>query len=228
MRSTISFAKIGRFHRRRNSARAPIVRDDSITPKRSGIPKRSGPALPRELEWSRPWDRILDWQPPHAKWFVGGHDQRQRQLPRSARARAAPQQGGAHLGRRARRSPHADLLRAVSPGVDVRERPEIARRSQRRSRGDLPAAHSRAGHLHARLRADRRRAQRRVRRLQRRVAARSDQRLVVPSADHRRWRPSARTGRPAQAGCRRGRGRHAVHRTRRRGAARRRRGDPWP
>src|SRR5207244_9748104 len=25
-----------------------------------------------ELEWSRPWDRILDWQPPHAKWFVGG------------------------------------------------------------------------------------------------------------------------------------------------------------
>jgi acetyl-CoA synthetase len=26
----------------------------------------------RELEWSRPWDRVLDWQPPHAKWFVGG------------------------------------------------------------------------------------------------------------------------------------------------------------
>jgi acetyl-CoA synthetase len=26
----------------------------------------------RELEWSRNWDRVLDWQPPHAKWFVGG------------------------------------------------------------------------------------------------------------------------------------------------------------
>src|SRR5205807_1476466 len=25
-----------------------------------------------ELEWSRRWDRVLDWQPPHAKWFVGG------------------------------------------------------------------------------------------------------------------------------------------------------------
>jgi acetyl-CoA synthetase len=25
-----------------------------------------------ELEWIRPWDRVLDWQPPHAKWFVGG------------------------------------------------------------------------------------------------------------------------------------------------------------
>jgi acetyl-CoA synthetase len=24
------------------------------------------------LEWSRPWDRVLDWQPPHARWFDGG------------------------------------------------------------------------------------------------------------------------------------------------------------
>jgi acetyl-CoA synthetase len=26
----------------------------------------------RELDWFRPWDRVLDWQPPFAKWFVGG------------------------------------------------------------------------------------------------------------------------------------------------------------
>jgi acetyl-CoA synthetase len=26
----------------------------------------------RELEWSTPWTQVLDWQPPHAKWFVGG------------------------------------------------------------------------------------------------------------------------------------------------------------
>ncbi|MGH7530581.1 MAG: acetate--CoA ligase [Gemmatimonadales bacterium] len=25
-----------------------------------------------QLEWSRPWDRVLEWNPPHAKWFVGG------------------------------------------------------------------------------------------------------------------------------------------------------------
>ena len=25
-----------------------------------------------ELEWSRPWDRVLDWTPPHARWFTGG------------------------------------------------------------------------------------------------------------------------------------------------------------
>ena len=25
-----------------------------------------------ELEWMRPWDRVLEWDPPFAKWFVGG------------------------------------------------------------------------------------------------------------------------------------------------------------
>ncbi len=26
----------------------------------------------RRLEWATPWDAVLDWQPPFAKWFVGG------------------------------------------------------------------------------------------------------------------------------------------------------------
>jgi len=26
----------------------------------------------RELHWHAPWDRVLDWQSPHAQWFVGG------------------------------------------------------------------------------------------------------------------------------------------------------------
>jgi acetyl-CoA synthetase len=25
-----------------------------------------------ELEWMRPWDRVLEWKPPHARWFDGG------------------------------------------------------------------------------------------------------------------------------------------------------------
>ncbi len=25
-----------------------------------------------ELEWDEPWDTVLEWTPPHAKWFVGG------------------------------------------------------------------------------------------------------------------------------------------------------------
>ncbi|MGH2721078.1 MAG: AMP-binding protein, partial [Actinomycetota bacterium] len=24
------------------------------------------------LDWSRPWDRVLEWDPPWVKWFVGG------------------------------------------------------------------------------------------------------------------------------------------------------------
>jgi acetyl-CoA synthetase len=26
----------------------------------------------RELEWIKPWTKVLEWDPPHAKWFVGG------------------------------------------------------------------------------------------------------------------------------------------------------------
>jgi len=26
----------------------------------------------RALDWIRPWDTVLEWTPPHAKWFVGG------------------------------------------------------------------------------------------------------------------------------------------------------------
>jgi acetyl-CoA synthetase len=26
----------------------------------------------RALDWMRQWDRVLEWTPPHAKWFVGG------------------------------------------------------------------------------------------------------------------------------------------------------------
>jgi len=25
-----------------------------------------------ELQWIRPWDRVLDWEPPRAQWFIGG------------------------------------------------------------------------------------------------------------------------------------------------------------
>ena len=26
----------------------------------------------QELHWFQPWDKVLDWQPPHAQWFVNG------------------------------------------------------------------------------------------------------------------------------------------------------------
>src|SRR5688500_3782296 len=28
--------------------------------------------MAKELEWFRPWKKVLDWKEPHAKWFIGG------------------------------------------------------------------------------------------------------------------------------------------------------------
>src|SRR3954454_13724263 len=28
--------------------------------------------IARELHWFSPWTKVLDWEPPFAKWFVGG------------------------------------------------------------------------------------------------------------------------------------------------------------
>ena len=26
----------------------------------------------KQLEWIKPWTKVLEWDPPHAKWFLGG------------------------------------------------------------------------------------------------------------------------------------------------------------
>jgi acetyl-CoA synthetase len=49
-----------------------LVSDDSIYAEADRDPEAFWARFAGELEWSRPWDRVLDWQPPHAKWFVGG------------------------------------------------------------------------------------------------------------------------------------------------------------
>ncbi|HMB81377.1 MAG TPA: acetyl-coenzyme A synthetase N-terminal domain-containing protein, partial [Vicinamibacterales bacterium] len=49
-----------------------VVRDEGIYAEAARDPEAFWAKLAGELEWSRPWDTVLDWQPPHAKWFVGG------------------------------------------------------------------------------------------------------------------------------------------------------------
>ncbi len=49
-----------------------IVRDEQIYVDADRDPEGHWARLAGELEWSRPWSQVLDWQPPHAKWFVGG------------------------------------------------------------------------------------------------------------------------------------------------------------
>ena len=51
---------------------AANVRDETIYAEAARDPEAFWATFASELEWSRPWDAVLDWQPPHAKWFVGG------------------------------------------------------------------------------------------------------------------------------------------------------------
>jgi acetyl-CoA synthetase len=48
------------------------VQDEQLYVDADRDPEAFWAAQAGELEWSRRWDKVLDWQPPHAKWFIGG------------------------------------------------------------------------------------------------------------------------------------------------------------
>jgi acetyl-CoA synthetase len=48
------------------------IRDAKVYEDADRDPEAFWSAFARELEWMAPWTRVLDWQPPHARWFVGG------------------------------------------------------------------------------------------------------------------------------------------------------------
>ena len=49
-----------------------LVQDETIYAEAERDPEAFWARLAGELEWSRTWHTVLDWQPPNAKWFVGG------------------------------------------------------------------------------------------------------------------------------------------------------------
>ena len=49
-----------------------VVRDVGIYVEAERDPEAFWARFAAELEWSTPWTQVLDWQPPHAKWFLGG------------------------------------------------------------------------------------------------------------------------------------------------------------
>ncbi len=49
-----------------------LLSSPGIYEQAAGDPEAFWAAQARELEWIKPWDTVLDWKPPHAKWFVGG------------------------------------------------------------------------------------------------------------------------------------------------------------
>jgi acetyl-CoA synthetase len=48
------------------------ARDPGVYARAAADPEAFWAAFASELEWIRPWSRVLEWKPPNAKWFVGG------------------------------------------------------------------------------------------------------------------------------------------------------------
>ncbi len=49
-----------------------VVADPAVYEQAERDPEAFWESFARELEWSAPWSRVLDWKPPFAKWFVDG------------------------------------------------------------------------------------------------------------------------------------------------------------
>ncbi|HEY6119279.1 MAG TPA: acetate--CoA ligase [Pyrinomonadaceae bacterium] len=45
---------------------------DQLRAEAAANPEAFWARMATELHWFRKWDRVLEWKPPHAKWFIGG------------------------------------------------------------------------------------------------------------------------------------------------------------
>jgi acetyl-CoA synthetase len=60
------FAPPKDFAKKANVSSAAVYR------KAARDPERFWARFAKELQWERPWKKVLEWKPPKAKWFVGG------------------------------------------------------------------------------------------------------------------------------------------------------------
>jgi acetyl-CoA synthetase len=51
---------------------AANVNDPEVYARAAADPEAFWAGFAKELDWMRPWDTVLEWTPPYAKWFVGG------------------------------------------------------------------------------------------------------------------------------------------------------------
>ncbi|HEU4559069.1 MAG TPA: AMP-binding protein, partial [Longimicrobium sp.] len=49
-----------------------LVRDAEVYARAAQDPEAYWAQWASELHWFRRWDRVLEWEPPYSKWFVGG------------------------------------------------------------------------------------------------------------------------------------------------------------
>ena len=103
------------------------------------------------LEWIRPWDRVLEWDHPNARWFVGARRTSRTTawtgtLQGGRRNKVALIWEGRGRGERAR----LHVLPARQRGLPVRERAQVPRRAEGRPGLHLHADGPRAGDRDAR------------------------------------------------------------------------------
>jgi acetyl-CoA synthetase len=55
-----------------NFSEVANVSDPTIYDRAGADPEAFWESFAHELEWIEPWSQVLDWNPPNAKWFVGG------------------------------------------------------------------------------------------------------------------------------------------------------------
>ena len=48
------------------------IQDPAVFETAAKDPESFWAGFAEKLQWDRKWDKVLDWQPPNAKWFVGG------------------------------------------------------------------------------------------------------------------------------------------------------------
>ena len=49
-----------------------IANDPGVYARAAADPEAFWASFASELEWSKPWTKVLEWNPPDARWFVGG------------------------------------------------------------------------------------------------------------------------------------------------------------
>jgi acetyl-CoA synthetase len=49
-----------------------VAGDPEVYERAAADPEAYWAECAERLDWFEPWDRVLEWTPPHAKWFVGG------------------------------------------------------------------------------------------------------------------------------------------------------------
>ena len=51
---------------------AAIANSEDVYARAERDPEAFWASFAQELEWFTPWTQVLEWKPPHAKWFLGG------------------------------------------------------------------------------------------------------------------------------------------------------------